>query len=278
LIIQNRLSKKQLIKMGGLCLIATLSTISSVWASGKAPVSVSEGVVIPNSIDLVVSDMKGEHQARLDAVSPDCTWCLRPRLNYGNDPSRGHYSVFQFWGIVYLEAGTEIPDNVRVEIRNIRAYYLSKRDSTWHVLQKDASMEGMNYPGDFKGNPIPSNTRLEVDGSRSITMIKGYNYHFWPLKAQKVKIDTTDIGGIFTTYQARLILDDPKGPDNIGKAKFMAQSGGDYYLSKPTGKGNPVDNDDVGMGRFKYLTPNWQSFNMHTLNEAEIRKNPPPLD
>src|SRR6478609_6057680 len=255
-------------------LLCSYLTTSFTYAS--QPVNSEQ--VTPNSIDVGVSDMQGNHQARLDAVSPDCSWCLRPRINYGNNPNRGHYSVFQFWGIVYLEEGQQIPDNVRVEIRNIRAYYLSKKDSTWHILQKDSSMEGMHYPGDFKGDPIPANTRLEADGNRSITMIKGYNYHFWPKTAQKVQIDPDDISGVFTTFQARLIPDNSQGPDNLSKAKFMAQSGGDYYLAHPLGKGNPIDNDDVAMGKFKYLKPDWQSFNMHTLTEAEIRKNPPQLD
>ncbi len=31
------------------------------------------------------------------------------------------------------------------------------------------------------------------------------------------------------------------------------------------------------MGRFKYVTKEWQAFNMHTLSESELRKNPPPI-
>jgi hypothetical protein len=235
--------------------------------------------VIPNSIDLIVSDMQGDHEGPLDGVNPACKWCFHPRLNYGNDPNRGGYSAFQFWGIVYLEAGSTVPENVRIQIRNLRAYYFSKKDLNWHVLQKDTTMNGLHYLDDFSGTPIKADTRVEADGSKSITMMKGYNYHFWPASAkQKIRIDPNDIGGIFTTYQARLIMDNPAGENNLAKAKFLAQSGGDYYLYPPTGRGNPIENDDVGMGKFKYLTKDWQSFNMHSMSEEQIRRTPPPLD
>jgi len=232
-----------------------------------------------NSVELIISDMHGFHEGLLDNVRLTSNWRFRPRLNYGNDPKRGNFSRFQFWGIVYQEAGSKLPQNVRVEIRNPRAYYFSKKDQDWKLLQKAISVDGLHYPGDFIGKEIEADTRIDHDGIRSITMIKGYNYHFWPCcTEQQVKIDPNDIGGIFTNFQARLIPDQPTLPSDIRKTRFLAQSGGDYYLDKLTGKGNPIDNDDAGMGKFKFLTENWQTFNMCTMSDDAIRKNPPPLD
>jgi hypothetical protein len=224
--------------------------------------------------------MKGAHEGRLAGVGPYCNWQYKPRLNFGNDPNRGHYSRFQFWGIVYSEAGSKLPQNVRIQIRNPRAYYLSKRDQHWHSLQKDVTVDGLHYPEDFNGGAVKADTRLEGDGSRSITMIEHYNYHFWPAspEIQKVKIDPNDVAGIFTNFQARLIPDHSGENPDFSQVRFMAQSGGDYWVYPPTGKGNPTENDDAGMGKFKFLTPDWQYFNMHTLTEEEIRKNPPPLN
>jgi hypothetical protein len=249
-------------------LVASLGLISPTWAEPPAT---------PNSLDLIISDMQGPHQGMMDGVSETCTWCYQPRINYGNNPSRGGYTAFTQWGVIFLEKGTDVPPNVRIQIRHLRAYVFSKQRLTWQPLQAAHTMCGYHYPNDFTEAPTPANTRTEPDGTRSITMVKGFNYHFWPC-GPHVAIDPGDIGGIFTTYQARLIPDTPTGPNHLAEARFLAHSGADYWLNPPTGQGNPIENDDVALGKFKFLTPQWQSFNMHTMTEAELRTNPPPLD
>jgi len=267
--------------------LSLLSMIGLFFITGFAYAATAQNEVSPastrstsqNSVDLIIRDMHGFHEGLLDNVRLTSNWRFWPRLNYGNDPGRGHFSRFQFWGIVYQEAGSKLPQNVRVEIRNPRAYYFSKKEQQWKLLQKAISVDGLHYPGDFYGKEIEANTRIDRDGIRSITMIKGYNYHFWPCcTEQQVKIAPDDIGGIFTNFQARLIPDQASLPSDSGKTRFLAQSGGDYYLDKLTGKGNPIDNDDAGMGKFKFLTQDWQFFNMCTMSDIEIRKHPPPLD
>ena len=37
-------------------------------------------------------------------------------------------------------------------------------------------------------------------------------------------------------------------------------------------------NGDIGIGRFRFLTADWQTFNMHTASDSVLRANPPPVD
>jgi hypothetical protein len=53
--------------------------------------------------------------------------------------------------------------------------------------------------------------------------------------------------------------------------------GGDYWLNLNAQWDNFKTNGGIAIGRFKYVKPGWQSFNMTTLPEATLRSNPPPI-
>ena len=91
-------------------------------------------------------------------------------------------------------------------------------------------------------------------------------------------VDPADVGGIFTRVDARLVVDDPSKPDDRDRARFLLDMGGDYWLDAHAAWDHFKTNNDIGIGRFKYVRADWQTFTMSTLSEAEIRKNPPPLD
>ena len=60
-------------------------------------------------------------------------------------------------------------------------------------------------------------------------MESGYWFHFW-LDGTRPTIDPADIGAALTTYEAKVIKDNPKGADNTAKADYVASSGADWYL------------------------------------------------
>jgi hypothetical protein len=119
--------------------------------------------------------------------------------------------------------------------------------------------------------------RHEADGSVSVTAGGGYNFHFWPTDG-RVNIDPSDVGGVFITVEARLIVDDPAKPDDRARARYLLSVGADYWLSRSAKWDHFKTNDAVGLGRFKYLRVNWQAFNCATLTARELRRNPPPLE
>lgn len=237
-----------------------------------------EPVVVPetiNTIDKVVNDMKQPHEEAPHGVPDHYDWAKGPRLSMGNDP--GDWTAMITWGQVYEAASGSESVNTRIEIRNLQAWFLSKNDGKWHAWQKTVMVQGANYVEDFVDDlSKPADTRYEAGGTISITCGDGYNYHFWHPSGRTV-IDPDDIAGVFTTVQARLILDDPDGVDDRDKAKFMMSVGGDYWKDIYAQWDQWKTNGDIGIGRFRFIKKEWDSFNMHSMTETAIRTNPPPL-
>jgi hypothetical protein len=77
------------------------------------------------------------------------------------------------------------------------------------------------------------------------------------------------------TCDARLILNNPDGPDDRAAASFVMDIGADPY---PTTTGPGIENNpNIGMGKFKLVQTEWRSFSMSTLTQSELAQNPPPV-
>ncbi len=234
---------------------------------------VDDESVIENTLETVISDMQGSHEARPHGVSGDAGWSSGPRVGMGNDP--GNWRAMIAWGQVYEPVGKNPATNTRVQIRNIEAYYLSKADNKWHQWQALKVVEGAAYLESFADDTNqPADLRTEPDSTISVIAGDGYNFHFWT--PYRTEIDPDDIKGVFTTVQARLIVDDPKQPDDRDQARFMLSVGGDYWKTMDAEWDYWTTNGDIGIGKFRFVTTDWQSFNMHTLTPAALRENPPP--
>lgn len=230
---------------------------------------------IPNSVEIIINDMKLPHEGRPHGVPASYDWALRPRVGMGNNP--GTFRAMVAWGQLYEDTNGNPATNTRVQIRDIKAYMLSKSDNRWHLLQNSRLVQGAAFREDFVDNSNkPADIRHEDDGSISVTAGEGYNFHFW--SPTRTSIDPNDIAGMFTTVQARLVMNNPSRPDDRSQARYLIDMGGDYWLDVAAQWDYLKTNGDIGIGRFKYVTMGWQSFNMTTLSEDEIRRNPPPLE
>ena len=228
-----------------------------------------------NSMETLIADISLPHDARPHGVPETVDWADAPRIGMGNDA--GEFRAMTAWGQVYTAAAGSPAVNTRVQIRSIEAYYLSKSDAQWHKWQDSLLVEGAFYREDFAEDlNIPADLRVEADGGISVKLTAGYNYHFWP-DTGRVQIDPSDIDGVFTSVQARLVMDDPDKPDDRKQANLLLSMGGDYWLSLNAVWDYWTTNGDIAIGRFKTITPAWQAFNMSTLSEATLRKNPPPF-
>ena len=138
-------------------------------------------------------------------------------------------------------------------------------------------VDGAAYVEDFQGDVNrPANIRMEEDGSISVTAGEGYNFHFWPREG-RINFPRGDVKGIYTTVRARLILDDPEGEDDRNTARYVMGVGGDWWESLSAVWDNWTTNWDMGIGRFRFVTEEWKSFNMISLPPDSIRKYPPPF-
>jgi hypothetical protein len=119
--------------------------------------------------------------------------------------------------------------------------------------------------------PVPGNVLVNSDGTMAAKAgtaagLPGTSFVLRPLPQtfQSIyKINGTNIKGIFLRVAARLVTENPAKRDQRGQAK--------YYL----GVGANVQKKDgttpwLAASRFKKLTTAYQTFNMVTLNIAQV--------
>jgi hypothetical protein len=234
-------------------------------------------VDLNDPVEIIISNMTLPHEGRPHGLPSSIDWYHGPRLSMGNDP--GEFTALVAWGQFYEAAEGNPATNTRVEMCNIRAYILSKSDTEWHLVQFDRDVSGDLFNEDFADNyDKKADARYEPSGCKSATAGDGFVYHFWPATNGRVTIDPDDIAGLYTTIEARLVIDDPNKPDDRDQARYVLNMGADYWLDLTAEWDNYKTNGDAGIGRFKYVTTVWQAFNMITLSPEEIRSNPPPIE
>jgi hypothetical protein len=228
-----------------------------------------------NSITEIANDMTPLGEGIPHGVPASYNWASKPRVGWGNNPQG--FQAMTAWGHLYEAATGNPATNTRVQIRNIRSYMLSQRDGQWYLLQSSTRVEGAAYREDYVGDVNKAaDIRYEPDGSVSVKPGQGYNFHFWP--PGRASIDPNDVGGILTTVQARLVIDNPQQVDDRSQARYLLSIGGDYWLNLTAKWDNWQTNGDIGIGKFKYVTTQWRAFNMTTLSPEQITQNPPPLE
>ena len=231
-----------------------------------------------NSVQTIKDDMNLPHMGYPNGVAESTGWTYRPRVGEGNEPPSMDWSAMTAWGQVYVARGERHVSNTRFQLRNMQAWYLSKREGQWKQWQYGMDIVGALYVESFADDENKSADIRDESahgGGISSVIEEGYNFHFWP--RQRASMDPTDIAGIWITAESRLIMDDPSGPDNRDQSRWMLSVGGDYWQSLDAGWDQWKTNRDFGIGRFKFITSEWQAFNMHTLTEEQLNTNPPPF-
>ena len=228
-----------------------------------------------NSLEDIIDDITLPHEGLPHGVPENYNWAKAPRKG-AQQPPEGWTAAIA-WGQLYEWAEGNPATNTRVQIRDMELYYLSKTDGQWHALQKSLRVEGAAYVEDFVGDVNkPADIRSEEDGSISVTVGGGYNFHFWP-SSGRVEFPANDVEGCFVTLQCRLILDDPNGVDDREEARYLMSVGGDWWESMTAVWDNWTTNADMGIGRFRFVTSEWRGYNMISLPVEQVRENPPPF-
>ncbi|MBW4655033.1 MAG: hypothetical protein KME20_18610 [Kaiparowitsia implicata GSE-PSE-MK54-09C] len=251
-----------------------LTALRTPYSSIDSGSSAASSATPPNSVQTLIDDMTLPHQGRPAGVPDHYDWATSPRMGYGNEPSS--FTAMTAWGQVYEDAQGNPAQNTRVQLGMVRSYLLSQATGEW-ILVQDAPAEGAAYANDYQGNVNqPADIRDDEGDTISVKAGQGYNFHFWP-RAERATFDPSDIAGVFTTVQARLVVDDPTLPDDRATARYLLGMGGDYWLDADAEWDGFQTNGDIAIGRFKYVTSEWQAFNMTTLDAQQLRRNPPPL-
>ncbi len=232
----------------------------------------------PNSIDLILSDMRGKHEGCPYGVPLGYSWQANPEVQVEFPPDG--FSAIIGWGQVYQDCSvSSVPSNLRVHLRRMKVYGLSKSTGRWTLMQSTSDFTGSTYSPSYDSCCIGTNVRQESEGI-SFVPLAGRPFHFYP--KSRASINGPDISGIFVTMEGRLILDNPTGPDNTAQAKLMLGSGVDWWrdLTAPF-VSDFSNNRGAIQGKLKFLTKDWKAFNGHTFKDYRITSltsNPPPID
>ena len=239
-----------------------------------------------NSVDRVAYSMNGPHEGSPHGVPSSFDWGHVPVVVNAVAPA-GMGSITGF-GQIYADSTNAHPANVRVELRDMATYVWSRSQGKWQRIQVSDGVGGAHYVEDFAGNSsTETHLRTEPDGGVSTDMVPGYNFHFWPQGERATLSNPGDIGAVYTTVMARLIVADPSGPDNRGAARYLANVGGDWWRSKGATFGDGSNNPGVGQGRMSYIGTDWTAIDFYTggplttspnaWSEAQLRSSNPPV-
>lgn len=236
-------------------------------------------ITIPNSVQQIIDDYSLPHEGFPHGVPAYYDWYAAPRTGWGNTPF-SEWHAMTAWGQLYEDAKGNPATNTRVQIKDIYAWYLSKKDLNWHLWQFAKLPDGSAFAEDFGGNySKPADIRNESSGGISVTAGDGFNFHYWPSSGRALIADNSDIKGVFTTCKTRLIINDIHQPDDRATARYLLGMGADYWRDQTAGwSADWSNNGDIGIGRFNYVTIDWRSVNMTTITSEELLQYPPPLN
>jgi hypothetical protein len=198
-----------------------------------------------------------------------------PAKNYKGE----WFEAMTCWGQAYIARTGNTATNVRVQIRNVKTKLL-KKNGKWIIVQS-GNILGAAFVESFANNENkPADIRNESANGGGVSVIvgigdyAGYNFHWW--LGPRAAVDVNDIVGVFTTCQARLIVDNPDLPDDRANSKTLLDMGADWWLNMTTGwLPGWSANSGIGGGRMKWVKNDWQHFSMCTLSPEQIRANPP---
>jgi hypothetical protein len=225
----------------------------------------------------IANDMTGSNEGFPHGVPLSWDWANGPVMGDGNTPPSG-WKAATAWGIVYVASQGNPATNTRVNIRNVQFYLLQKSTQRWLLLQNTSTPDGAAYLEDYSGDiSKPADVRTEADGTISVAAGGGYNFHFYP--QDRASINPSDIGGVVSVFQARLIVGNAALQDDRSSAQYLAGSGADYWPDLVNGMpaGQTVE-PAIGGGKMKYVQIKWRSFAMTTMTLAQLQANPPPIN
>lgn len=238
-----------------------------------------------NSVSRILYSMEGTHEGVLHGVPLGYSWATYPSLQYCQPPA--DMTAITAWGQFYADTTNVHPANTRIAMKNVECYVYSNSGHFWTRVQAVTRPDGDHYAEDFVTSGTSANKRTESDGSISTTMLANYNFHFFPVD-RGFLVTPSDVGAVYTTYQAKLILDDPLGADNRASCRYLANAGADWWRNLSIFYGDGTNNPGVGQARFTYLTNSWTAIDFYTggtvasaankWTQAQLIASSPPVD
>ncbi|GBF77206.1 hypothetical protein PA598K_05741 [Paenibacillus sp. 598K] len=217
-------------------------------------------------------EMHEPHESYAHGLPPEWDWAQGPTYKDLAFPTTTYtpispnphtWDAVVPWGAVYEAAEGSSSVNTRVAVKDLQSYYLSYDDNQWHELVFQTAPDGAYFTETLDSTTQTPAPRIEADGSLSVVPGNGKLYHFWPDLRTQVT-DPADVKAIYTSYQAKLVKDNPAGVDDRASANFLAHASTDIWYSTSAPYDNLQTNGDLGIGRFRYVTNDYQYFSAYS--------------
>jgi hypothetical protein len=265
------------------------SAIAPSASTPTAPAPTAPANTGVTTIDQVIADMNSTSEAMV--IDPRYSWQSKPAITMyspagkyipswwtGNRPEWS-YNVLT-WFVAY-EAQGNAATNTRVQIKNLRFYVLSQSTRTWRQFDAKATpgIDLWQYP--FRPAGSSAGTKYESSGGISMKPKYPYFHHGY---GNSVRITPQDVRAIYVDMDFRLTVDDASKPDDRSKAKYVVDTGGDYWPGNGQGDWSLGYAPGMGNSRMLLATKDWRKSTLLIPNFAvgasyeELRKNPPPLN
>jgi hypothetical protein len=172
--------------------------------------------------------------------------------------------------------------NTRVQVRNLRIYILSNATRKWTLVDSKAAPPGdvWKYPFTYYESFSNSDTRTETSGGYSVKPAYPYFFHGYGTTYEIQ--DPADIRAVYVAMDFRLVVDNPRKPNDTSLAKYVIDVGADYYPGQDQTWGVGYA-PGVGNGRYLLATNKWRTATLLVPNKLlgstydEMRITPPPM-
>lgn len=190
-------------------------------------------------------------------------WRTRGRIGIGNNAQQ--YSAFVPWGQVFPQESVGSIAPALIEIRDMRAYILSRRTQRWRLVSRTDQIEGRLFLPNFDRNESTAAKVEFLPNSTRVRLNPAGPFHFWPAQG-RIAIDGADVGGVFVVFQSRMVS------GTSVDARYVVATGADYWKTINSKWQNYTTNGDVGIGRFTIPSTKWHRSFMYTGASSDLSK------
>lgn len=229
--------------------------------------------VLPNApIDDVWKDRPREGKGST-IPTQNCTECASGTHTASESYSAGSlWSTFGQWATIYKIKGTNLVENVGVEITDFKMWRYNENTNQWVLVNDTFDYGAFYYETFWNDGSAPLNDHKILSSDKKTykclmdSQTNGRCFH--PFSAQKKWSNygfTTNPSYIVVQMKARLIVWDENGADNRASANLCMNVCGDYWIRQ----GASFDdqwrhNGDMMIGYFKKITNDWRYVYMTT--------------
>ena len=229
--------------------------------------------VLPNApIDDVWKDRPREGKGSTIPIQ-SCTECASGTHTANESYSAGSlWSTFGQWGTIYKIKGTDLVENVGVEITDFKMWRYNENTSQWVLVNDTFDYGAFYYETFWDDGSAPLNDHKILSSDKKTykclmdSQTSGRCFHTF--SAQKKWSDygfTTNPSYIVAQMKARLIVWDENGADNRANANLCMDVGGDYWIRQGAGFDDQWrHNGDMMVGYYKKITNDWRYVYMTT--------------